>query len=79
MLSRPWENKAKLFICLIKKAVRKYMKESDFPLAFWDYCVEFQSQINNLTVKSTFTLHGANTSTSLTGEEGGISNFCQYN
>ena len=54
------------------------MKESDFPLYFWDYCVERQDRINNLTSKSTFSLHGANTYTSLIGKEGDISNLCQY-
>ena len=36
----PWVNKAKLYIGLIKEAVRKYMKDSNCPLAFWDYCAE---------------------------------------
>jgi hypothetical protein len=34
----PWANKAELYIGLIKEAVRKDMKESNCPLAFWDYC-----------------------------------------
>ena len=74
----PWANKAKLFIVLIKEAVRKYMKDSDFPLPFWDYCVERQAWINNLTAKKNFILYGSNAYTSLTGKEGGISNLCQY-
>ena len=36
----PWANKAELYIGLIKEAVRKDMKESNCPLAFWDYCTE---------------------------------------
>ena len=36
----PWENKAELYIGLIKEAVRKDMKDSNCPLAFWDYCAE---------------------------------------
>ena len=36
----PWSNKAELYIGLIKEAVRKDMKDSDCPLALWDYCVE---------------------------------------
>jgi hypothetical protein len=35
----PWANKAELYIGLIKEAVRKDMKDSKCPLAFWDYCV----------------------------------------
>ena len=74
----PWANKAELYIGLIKEAVRKDMKESDCPLAFWDYCVERRARINNLTAKDLFTLHGTNAHTALTGEDGDISNLCQY-
>ena len=56
----PWENKAKLFIGLIKETVRKDMNDSDCPLDFWEYCVEHRAQINNLTSKSNFILHGDN-------------------
>jgi hypothetical protein len=74
----PWANKAELYIGLIKEAVRKDMKDSDCPLAFWDYCVERRARINNLTAKDIFTLHGTNAHTALTGEDGDISNLCQY-
>jgi hypothetical protein len=74
----PWSNKAELYIGLIKEAVRKDMKDSDCPLAFWDYCVERQARINTLTVKDLFTLHGTNAHTALFGEDGDISNLCQY-
>ena len=74
----PWANKAELYIGLIKEAVRKDMKDSNCPLAFWDYCVERQARINNLTVKDTFKLHGTNAHTALTGDQGDISNWCQY-
>ena len=71
-------NKAKLLIGLIKEAVRKDMKETDYPLDFWDYFVECWDRINNITAKRTFSLHGSNTYTSLIGKEGDISNLCQY-
>ena len=70
-----WANKAELFIGLIKEAVRKYMKGSNCPLAFWDYCVECRARINNLMPKSTFQLHGEITYLALMGEEGDISNL----
>jgi hypothetical protein len=54
------------------------MKDSDCPLAFWDYCVERRARINNLTAKDIFKLHGTNAHTALTGEDGDISNLCQY-
>jgi hypothetical protein len=74
----PWANKAELYIGLIKEAVRKDKKESGCPLAFWDYCVERRARIHNLTAKDLFTLHGSNPHTALTGEDGDISNLCQY-
>jgi hypothetical protein len=54
----PWVNKAELYIGLIKEAVRKDMKDSNCPLAFWDYCVERRTRINNVTAKDIFKLHG---------------------
>ena len=74
----PWANKAELYIGIIKEATRKDIKESDCPLAFWDYCMEQRAHINNLTAKNLFALHGSNAFTSLTGEEGDISSLCQY-
>jgi hypothetical protein len=74
----PWANKAKLYIGLSRRLYGKILKESDCPLAFWDYCVERRALINNLTTKSLFTLHGSTPHTALTGEDGDISNLCQY-
>ena len=74
----PWANKAELYIGLIKEAVRKDMKSSNCPLAFWDYCVERRARVNNLTARDMFSLHGSNPHTSLTGDEGDISNLCRF-
>jgi hypothetical protein len=72
-------NKAELYIGLIKEAVRKDMKDSNCPLALWDYCVERRARINNMTAKYMFKLHGSNAHSTLTGEEGDISNLCHFN
>ena len=74
----PWSNKAELYIGLLKEAVRKDMRESNCPLALWDYCAERRVRINNLTARNIFKLHGTNSHTSLLGEEGDISNLCRY-
>ena len=74
----PWANKAELYIGLIKEAVRKDMRDSNCPLAFWDYCVERRARINNMTAKSNFKLHGSTPHTELTCDEGNISHICQY-
>ena len=74
----PWANKAELHISIIKEAVRKDMKESNCPLAFWDYCMERRARINNLTAKDLFSLHGSNAHTALTDEEGDASALCKF-
>ncbi len=74
----PWSNRAELYIGLIKEAVRKDMKESDCPLAFWDYCVERRARINNMTAKNLFQLHGLTPHTATLYEDSDISNLCRY-
>ena len=74
----PWSNKAELYIGLIKEAVRKDMRKSNSPLCLWDYCVKRRARINNLTAKNAFKLHGSTPHTVTTGDEGDISNLCQY-
>ena len=74
----PWANRAELYIGLIKEAVRKDLKSSNCPIAFWDYCMERRARINNLTARNLFQLHGTNAYTALTGDEGDISNLCRY-
>ena len=46
-----WANKDELYINLIKKADRKYMKEYDCTITFWDYRFERRKSINNITAK----------------------------
>lgn len=74
----PWSNRAELYIGIIKEAFRKDMKDSNCPLPFWDYCVERRARINNLTAKNLFQLHGTTPHQAVTGEQGDISNICQY-
>ena len=74
----PWVNKAELYIGIIKEAVCKDMTTYDYPLVFWNYCMERRTHINNLTTKDLFSLHGSNAHTFLTNEEGYISALCQF-
>ena len=50
----PWSKKAELYIGLIKEAVRKDIKSSNSSLDFWDYCVQQQACVQNMTSKDTF-------------------------
>ena len=74
----PWANRAELYIGLMKEAVRQDMREKDSPMVFWDYCLERRARIHNLTAKPNFKLHGSNAHTLTLGEEGDISNLCQF-
>ena len=74
----PWSNKAELYIGLLKEAVQKDMRESNSPMILWDYCVERQARINNLTAKDNFKLHGTMPHTATMAEEGDISSLCQF-
>ena len=73
----PWANKAERYIGLLKESVRKDMRESNSPLPFWDCCLEWRVQIYNMTVRDYPTI-GTNLHTLVTGEEGDISNLCQF-
>ena len=74
----PWANLAESHISLLKESVSKDMKESDCPLAFWDYCVERRARSNSLTSRDLLQLQGSNACTSLAGDEGDISSLCQF-
>ena len=74
----PWSNKAELYIKLMKEAVCKDMTESNCPLRFWDYCLERQVWIYNLTSHDHIKVHGSNPHMETFGEQGDISNLCQF-
>ena len=74
----PWANKAELYIGLLKEAVRKDMREADSPLVLWDYCVQRRALIHVFTAKDRFNLQATNPYTATFGNEGDISNLCQF-
>ena len=40
--STQWANWAECYIGILKSAVQKDIYESDCPLKFWDYCIEWR-------------------------------------
>ena len=54
------------------------MRVSDCPMVFWDYCAERWARVNNLTARQLFQLQGQNPYLATLGEEGDISNLCQF-
>ena len=74
----PWSNKAELYIKLMKEEIQKDMKEANCPLCFWDYCLECRVRIYNLTSRDHIKVRGSNPHTETCGEQGDISNLCQF-
>ena len=76
--STQWANRAELYVGLLKEAVRKDLRDSGAPLVLWDYCAERRAAIFTLTARDLFQLQGTNPYTATLGEEGDISNLCQF-
>ena len=76
--SKTWANLSELYIGTIKESIRKYMKSYNCPLVLWDYFSESRARINNLTAKNLFQSEGQTMHFTVTGEEGDISNLCQF-
>ena len=73
-----WANRAELYVGLMKEAVRKDIKLTGSPLVLWDYAAERRVAILSLTARDIFQLQGSNPYTATFGEEGDISNLCQF-
>ena len=50
----------------------------DVPMVLWDFCAELRMRINNLNAWPLFQLQGQNPHLAKFGEEGYISNVCQF-
>ena len=74
----PWSNRAELYIGLLKESVRKDLKFSNSPLAFWDYCAERRAQIATLTARPLPQLQNATPHYDITGTHGDISSLGQF-
>ena len=62
----------------MKEATRKDMRAQHSPLVLWDYCAERRAMIFCLTARNLFQLQGKTPHTATFGEEGDISNLCQF-
>ena len=71
-------NRAELYVGPFKEAVCKDMLDKDSPLIFWDYCANHRALIINMTAKDLFQLWGQTPNVATFGEEGDISNICQF-
>ena len=76
--STQFANRAELYVGFVKEAVRRDTREQHSPLVFWDYCAERRANILNMTAKNLFQLQGQTPHFATFGEEGDISNICQF-
>ena len=54
------------------------MLDDNSHIVFWDYCDERRALITNMTAKNMFQLRGQTPHFATFGEEGDISNICQF-
>ena len=71
-------NLAERYVCLTKTSIRKDLRKSDASMVLWDLCAECRMCINNLTARPLFQIQGQNPHLATFGEEGDISNVCQF-
>ena len=76
--STQWANRAELYIGLLKKAIRRDLRESNCPMVLWDYCAQRRALIHNLTPRNLFQLENQNPNQATTGSSGDISNLCRF-
>ena len=76
--STQWENRAELYIGLLKEAVRKDLRASDAPMVLWDYCIQRRALIHNVTPRNLFQNNGMNPHTITFGTQEDISNLCSF-
>ena len=73
-----WENRAELYVGLVKEAIRKDICLFHSPLVLWDYAAERRAYIMSLTARDLFQIQGSNPRTATFGEEGDILHLCQF-
>ena len=76
--STQWANRAELYIGLLKESIRKDIRKTNCPMRFWDYCAERRARIHNVTPRDLFQLSGNTPTTATFGNQGDISNICQF-
>ena len=73
-----WENRAELYVGMFKESVCKDMRNEDSPMVLWDYCSESIASITNMTAKDLFKVISNTSHFTTFGEDGYISNICQF-
>ena len=73
-----WATQAELYVGLLKEATCTDMRETGSLLVLWDYCMERQGLIFQVTAKKLSQLNGTNPHTATFGTKADISHFCVF-
>ena len=63
---------------MFEEKIRKDTREANSPLVFWGYCADQRAAITNMAEKNLFQLQGHNDHMATFGNQGDISNICQF-
>ena len=72
------QDRAELYIGLMKRSVGKDMQESNSPISLWCYTCKRRAAIMTLTANNLFQLQGQNPYMATLGEIGDIFNLCRF-
>ena len=74
----PWANCTELYMGLFKEAIRRDLCITNVPMVLWDYWMKRWSWIHNAAPHSLFQKQEMNPHEATFGEQGGISNICNF-
>jgi hypothetical protein len=74
----PWQVRAELCICGIKKSVGESLDRMGAPRCLWDYCARYHSVVRNLPAHPTYRLHGCTSHEIVTGRTPNILEYLDY-
>ena len=73
----PWQNQVELMGGLIKRKVRRLMRNTNTPIRLWDYCWRYVASIQSLTASNQIQLDGRTPYEKVHGYTPNISEFIQ--
>ena len=74
----PWQNPAELAGGILKRKVRRLMRQTGSSIRLWDYCWDYVSSIRNYTATDHYLLDGLTPHQKVTGVTPNISELIQY-
>ena len=74
----PWSNRAERYIGMFKQTVTDLLHNTNCCIRLWDYCVEFQAWVNNVTARDLYHLGSMASYQTIYHKEPNISNLYQF-